>query len=95
MSVDVARIADTYHAWRNHDGAYQDVPGFAKAASSSEIEGHDYVLTPGRYVGAAEPEADTEPIGEKLARLERELFAEFLRGREIEDEVRRRLGALR
>ena len=29
---DIAKIADTYHAWRNHDGGYEDVPGFCKAA---------------------------------------------------------------
>ncbi len=28
---DIAKIADTYHAWRNHDGGYEDVAGFAKA----------------------------------------------------------------
>ena len=35
--ADIARIADTYHAWRNHDGGYEDVPGFCKAASLDEI----------------------------------------------------------
>lgn len=91
---DIAKIADPYHAWRNHDGGYEDVPGFAKAASLEEIEKHDFVLTPGRYVGAAEAEADDEPIDEKIQRLTAELFGEFERGRELEDEVRRRLEAL-
>ena len=27
---DIAKIADTYHAWRNHDGGYEDVPGFCE-----------------------------------------------------------------
>ena len=92
---DIAKIAGTYHAWRNHDGDYEDVPGFAKAASLDEIEKHDFVLTPGRYVGVAEAEADDEPIDEKIERLTKELFAEFERGRELEDEVRRRLGHLK
>ncbi len=91
---DIAKIADTYHAWRNHGGDYEDVPGFAKAASLEEIAKHDYVLTPGRYVGAAEAEVDDEPIDEKIARLTKELFAEFERGRELEDEIRQRLGSL-
>lgn len=59
-----------------------------------EIEKHDFVLTPGRYVGAAEAEVDDEPIDEKIERLKTELFAEFERGRELEDEVRRRLEKL-
>jgi type I restriction enzyme M protein len=91
---DIARIADTYHDWRNHDGNYEDAPGFAKSASIEEIEKHDFVLTPGRYVGAAEAEVDDEPIDEKIQRLTNELFAEFDRGRELENEVRRRLDAI-
>lgn len=91
---DIAKIADTYHAWRNHDGGYEDVPGFAKAASLAEIAKHGFILTPGRYVGAAEAEADDEPIDEKIERLTNELFAEFKRGRELENEVQRRLEAL-
>ncbi|RRD45897.1 class I SAM-dependent DNA methyltransferase [Tessaracoccus sp. OH4464_COT-324] len=91
---DIARIADTYHSWRNHDGGYEDAPGFAKAASIEEIAKHDFVLTPGRYVGTAEAEVHDEPIDEKIERLTNELFAEFKRGHELEDEIRRRLGRL-
>ncbi|PTM85356.1 type I restriction-modification system subunit M [Dietzia psychralcaliphila] len=92
---DIQKIAGTYHAWRNHDGDYEDVPGFAKSAQIDEIENHGFVLTPGRYVGAAEAELDDEPIDEKIERLTQELFAEFERGRELEDEVRRQLGGIR
>lgn len=92
--ADVARIADTYHSWRNHDGGYEDVPSFAKAALLEEIAGHDFVLTPGRYVGAPEAEVDGEPIADKIERLKKELFAEFDRGRQLEDELRARLAAL-
>lgn len=91
---DVGKIAGTYHAWRNHDGGYEDTPGFAKAAEIDEIRKHDFVLTPGRYVGSAEAEIDDEPIDEKIDRLTSELFAEFERGRELENEVRHRLGDL-
>ena len=57
---DIARIADTYHAWRDGEGSseYTDVPGFCKSASLEEIRKHGYVLTPGRYVGA-EPQDPT------------------------------------
>lgn len=91
---DIAQIADTYHEWRNHDGCYEDVPGFAKSATIGEIEKHEFVLTPGRYVGAAEAEVDDEPIDEKIERLTNELLAEFERGRELENEVRLRMGSL-
>lgn len=91
--VDIAQIAGTYHSWRNHDGGYEDVPGFAKAASLEEIAKHDFVLTPGRYVGTAEAKIDDEPIDEKIERLTAELFAEFDRGRDLEIEIRRLLGS--
>jgi len=92
---DIAKIADTYHEWRNHDGEYEDVPGFARSATIDEIEKHDFVLTPGRYVGAEEAEVDDEPIDEKIERLTSELLMEFKRGRELEDEVQRRLEGIR
>jgi type I restriction enzyme M protein len=68
---DIARITDTYHAWRGEKDAdnYEDVPGFCKAASFEEIRMHDHVLTPGRYVGAEAQEDDGEVFEEKLKRL--------------------------
>lgn len=67
----VQKIADTYHAWREEDGAgeYADVAGFCKSASLEDIRKHGHVLTPGRYVGAAEQEDDGEPFEEKMLRL--------------------------
>jgi len=69
---DIARIADTYHAWRGDKECkvkYEDVPGFCKSASLDEVRKHGYVLTPGRYVGAAPQEEDDEPFDEKMKRL--------------------------
>ena len=91
---DIAKIADTYHGWRNHNGGYEAVPGFVRAAKFDEIEKHDFVLTPGRYVGTEAAEEDDEPLDEKIERLTNELLAEFSRGREFEGEVRHRLGGL-
>lgn len=51
---DIGRISDTYHRWRG-DGAgrYEDVPGFCRCATTEEIAAHQFVVTPGRYVGSA------------------------------------------
>ena len=92
--ADIAKVADTYHSWRNRDGGYEDVPGFAKAASQDEIEQHDFVLSPGFYVGTEEVEADDEPLDEKIARLAAELYSEFDRGRELDDIIRSQLEML-
>lgn len=88
---DIEQISGAYHAWRNHDGGYEDVPGFAKVATLAEIETHGFVLTPGSYVGTEEVADDDEPIGEKIARLTTELYAEFDLGRALEATVRERL----
>ena len=68
---DIARIADTYHAWRGEKGAgeYANTPGFCKAAALEEVRKHGYVLTPGRYVGVEAQEDDGEPFEDKINRL--------------------------
>jgi type I restriction enzyme M protein len=68
---DIARIADTYHAWRGEKeaGEYADVPGYCKSATLEEVRKHGHVLTPGRYVGAEAVEDDGEPFEEKMQRL--------------------------
>lgn len=92
---DVAAIAGTYHAWRGDgEAVYADVRGFCKAASLEEIRGHGHVLTPGRYVGAAEVEGDGEPFAEKMARLTAELSAQFAESARLEETIRRQLTAL-
>jgi len=95
---EIARIAGTYQAWRGTASAreagftYEDVPGFCYSASLEEIRKHDHVLTPGRYVGAAEvDDGDAEPITEKIERLKKELFAHFEESSRLEQEVRTQL----
>ena len=68
---DIARIANTYHAWRGEQdaGEYADIPGFCKSAPLDEVRKHGHVLTPGRYVGAEAVEDNGEPFEEKMKRL--------------------------
>lgn len=72
--AEVQKIADTYHAWRGdkNAGEYADVAGFCKSATLEEIAKHGHVLTPGRYVGAADVADDGEPFEEKMARLSKQ-----------------------
>jgi type I restriction enzyme M protein len=91
---DIVKIADTYHAWRNHGNTHQDIPGFARAASLDDLKSHDFVLTPGRYVGAEDAELDDALTSDRIERLTAELFLELDRGRELERELRSRLGNL-
>jgi type I restriction enzyme M protein len=77
--AEIAKIAGTYHLWRGEKDvppeavegrrAYEDIPGFCKAATLEEIRKRGHVLTPGRFVGAEETDKDDEPFAEKMARL--------------------------
>ena len=91
---DIERIAGTYHDWRNAGGSYEDVPGFCKAATVEEIAAHDFVLTPGRYVGAEEVEEDGEPFEEKMERLVAALRDQQAEGRRLEELIGQALGGL-
>ncbi len=72
---DIARIANTYRAWRGAPDAapYEDEPGYCKSATLEEITKHSHILTPGRYVGAAPQEDDGEPFQDKMQRLAAQL----------------------
>jgi type I restriction enzyme M protein len=77
---EIVRIGDTYHAWCGSrsasakDTVYEDIPGYCKSVSLDDIAAASYLLTPGRYVGAAVTEDDAEPADEKVARLTKDLL---------------------
>lgn len=74
-------------------GRMEDAKGFCAVVTTQEITKQDYILTPGRYVGIEEQE-DGEPLEEKMGRLTAELSELFVKSHELEDEIRKRLGAI-
>jgi len=94
---DIDRIASTYHAWRgdpDRQQEYEDVPGVCKVATLDDIRQHNHILTPGRYVGAAEVEDDGEPFEEKVERLTAQLEEQFAESARLEATIRENLGWL-
>lgn len=91
--ADIHKVADTFHAWQQGQG-YEDVPGFCYAAKLEEIAKHDFVLTPGRYVGAPEEEADDEPFAEKMERLTTQLKDQFAESAKLEAAIKANLAGL-
>ncbi|MEQ1579182.1 MAG: class I SAM-dependent DNA methyltransferase [Steroidobacteraceae bacterium] len=91
--ADLAKISSTYHAWRGDKDAceYEDVAGFCKAATNTEIAAHGHVLTPGRYVGAEQIEDDGDPFQEKMPRLVAELRKQSEASARLELEIRHNL----
>jgi len=94
---DIAKMAGAYHAWRSEDGGgeYEDVPGFVRGAKLDDIREHDFVLTPGRYVGAPVEEEDAEPFDVKIKRLTAELDSHFCESAQLQEEIERALRSLR
>ena len=88
---EINRISDTYHAWQSPEGNYQDIPGFCKSAKLKDIRGHEYVLTPGRYVGVKKTEDDDEPFEKKIRRLTQVLQAQMTQSGALEAEIRHNL----
>jgi type I restriction enzyme M protein len=87
---DIQKIADTYHAWRGEDNAdeYKDIKGFCKSVQIAEVREHEYILTPGRYVGIEEIEDDGESFEDKMERLTSELAEQFSKSHKLEDMIR-------
>ncbi|HHY0617951.1 TPA: N-6 DNA methylase [Vibrio parahaemolyticus] len=95
---DIGRVADLYHAWKTGEEVngftYEDEAGFCKSASLKDITKNDFVLTPGRYVGATEELDDGIPFSEKMAKLTAKLSEQFAESATLEAEIKKNLVGL-
>lgn len=89
---DIQKLADTFELFQ--EGTLEDVKGFCSVADLQEIAKQDYILTPGRYVGIEEVEDDGEAFEEKMGRLTSELSDMFAKSHILEEEIRKKLGAI-
>ena len=101
LDSDIERIAQTVANWRGEPldvggeiAEYQDIAGFCRSVTLSEIAEHGHVLTPGRYVGAEEVEDDDEAFVEKMQRLTKLLGEQMEKGAELDQLIRQKLGGL-
>ena len=92
----MARIADTYNAWRGDPNlpSYENVPGFCASATTAQVAEAGYALSPGRYVGTEEAEDDGEPVEEKIARLSDEIREGFAERSRLQAEIESALAGL-
>lgn len=91
---DVQHIAQVYHSWRGEGGEYEDLRGFCKSVKLDDVKKHDFILTPGRYVGFAEEEEDPEEFEEKMKELTSELAEQFKKSKQMEQEIKANLKGL-
>ncbi len=93
---DIQKIAGTYHQWKRKPTAgsseegtgYEDIKGFCKSATLADIEKHNFVLTPGRYVGIPDEEEDGVPFEEKMEALTAELAEQMREAAELDQEIK-------
>lgn len=88
---DMARVAGTYHEWRNRDGKYEDINGFCKSADMEEIIKRNFVLTPGRYVGIQDEIDDGIPFADKIAGLTSKLAKQMAEEKKLDEEIKKQL----
>lgn len=94
---DITRISDTYHVWRGEPGgsSYNDVPGFCVSATTDIVRLHDFLLTPGRYVGSEVEQGEAEDLTEKLVHLAADVRQGFESRRALQDLVLEALESIR
>lgn len=95
---ELHELAQIYHRWRGtefSDGKpYEDIPGLCFSADSQALKSHDYILTPGRYVGAEVMEDCDEAFADKMAVLTNKLAEQMAKGAELDQLIRQKLGGL-
>jgi type I restriction enzyme M protein len=73
---------------------YEDVAGYCKSASLSEIQSNDFVLTPGRYVGVADEEDDGIHFEDKMTDLTATLKTQMAQAEQLDIDIRANLKVL-
>ncbi|MDD4498238.1 MAG: SAM-dependent methyltransferase, partial [Methanosarcinaceae archaeon] len=91
---DIQKIANTFHKWKREWSEEDNQPGFCFSADLAAIQKHDFVLTPGRYVGAEPEKDDGIPFAEKMAALTGQLKAQFEENEKLEAQIKKNLAGL-
>ena len=90
---DLNKVTETFHNWQS-EADFEAEAGFCYSAQFAEISKHDYVLTPGRYVGAVAEKEDSEPFADKMTRLTAQLKTQFEASHRLETEIKQNLQGL-
>jgi len=92
---ELQQISQIYHRWRGTEFAddldYKDSPGVCYSATIDEIESHNFNLSPGRYVGAADVEEDEAEYEEEMATLTAVLSEQMKKSTELDEKLRKAL----
>lgn len=85
---ETSKISHTYQEWKKAEGNHQDIQGFCKSANLADIAKHNYVLTPGRYVGIPDELEDAVSFEERMQELTMTLGEQMREGQRLDDEIK-------
>jgi type I restriction enzyme M protein len=72
-------------------GIYRDIKGFCKSATLADIEKHNFVLTPGRYVGIPDEVEDDISFEDRMSDLTMALGEQMREGQLLDEEIKKQL----
>jgi type I restriction enzyme M protein len=86
-------IEQTYQNWEQNKN-YEDIKGFCKSANITDMQKHNFVLTPGRYVGMADEEDDGIPFEDKMNNLTSLLSQQITQEKILDDDIKIQLAKI-
>lgn len=90
---EIKRIEDIYKNWRKNDN-YEDIAGFCKSSTMEDIANHNFVLTPGRYVGIEDEEDDGISFEKKMDKLTTLLSEQIEKEKNLDDDIKEQLAKI-
>lgn len=90
----IDRIASTVKAWRGEGGTYEDIAGFCRSVTISEIAKQRYKLSPGGYVGAEIINQDDGEFSEIMDQLTEKLHQQIIKGNELDELIKTNVARL-
>ena len=91
---EIKLVFEVYHLWKKQSSKYQNIKGFCNSVNIEEVKNHEYILTPGRYVGLEEIEDDGESFENKMITITSELAELFAKSQELDEKIRKTLGSI-
>tara|TARA_B100000683_G_C12474950_1_gene549157 strand:- start:468 stop:2000 length:1533 start_codon:yes stop_codon:yes gene_type:complete len=93
---EIEKIANTFAAWVGEGGCdlqYEDEVGYCRSVSINEIRDHNFVMSPGRFVGVPSI-IDTDEALTNLDQIISKLSVNFVETTRLENEVKKGLKEL-
>ncbi len=86
---DIQTITEIYDAYIA--GTLKDIKGLCAVVDKADIKKHDYILTPGRYVGHNENEIEEKPYNEMMEELSSDLSELFKQSASLQEDIKNNL----